>query len=667
MSFLRAAGAGVAAAALLGALLVVSGAGWEIADHMRRERLFVVALNALLCGWLAAAAVFAAAKIRRRPAADPTGSTFWAASALALAPWSWFALLPAALLLALALRGSLPAVHRGVAAAGWLLHLAPAAIYLAYPAETHVLPLRDPVPALAPAAAPGPAVSEARPDVLLVVADTLRADAILDSRTPTPTLDALRARGTWAEFALAPCNQTLPSHMVLFTGLDIEQLGMRSNESRWPLAETLRSDWRMRTVAERLRAAGWRTAGVAANVLLSSAPLTENRSEDEKEQAFDAGFEWWHGMQRVEYFTHFVEWSSRCTLLGWILPERGVAFPLAKLLNPSTHHHLRTHWQEGERTLEVALAALDQLHAQPQPAFLFVNLFDPHAPYMAPEPFRETIARPGSAPPGYAAWPEGEFDMRVAMYDAFAALRQRGAAPPPFAAESAYLRDLYREEVATTDALLGRLLKRVEQSGRPTLILFVGDHGEAFGEHHNVEHRWTLHEEELRVPFILAGPGVPAGRRLEQVPELVDGTRTLLELLGLADASVSGRNVLTTDAVAPRPAFSMMLYRASLCGGRWKLIAWVSYGEDKDSNGAFTAGAHALEPRALFDLDADPGEMRNLLESGPLAPDAAAALESLGDQVRERMRGDRFPFLPARVLNEKQRDLFAALGYADGH
>ncbi len=665
MRFLRAAAAGVTAGALLGVLLVVSGVGWDIPEPMRRERFFVAALNALLCGWAGAALTALWPRVLRRPLADPVSAAFWAAAALALAPWSWFAVLPAVLLLRLALRDGLPRVLPGTSAAGALLHLAPAALFLLYPAETRPLGFTDQPEPLGPGAAGAPQVSAERPDVLYLVCDTLRADALEDAATPTPNLSALLARGTSAPFALAPCNQTLPSHMVMFTGLDIEKLGMRSNESRWPTAQGLRSEWRVQTVAERLHAAGWRTAGVAANILLTSAPSVDDRPEEAKEQSFRAGFEWWHGMQRVEYFKAFVKWSGRRTLLGWLLPERGVSWPLLHLLNPNVHDLMRTHWKEGERTADLALQALAQLHAQPQPGFLFVNFFDPHAPYNAPPPFGGSIA--GAAPPGYPDGLAGEFDMRVAMYDAFQAERAPGfrGVPREVGAEAANLHDRYREEVAYADAMIGRLLQAVEASGRPTLILFVGDHGEAFGEHRNAEHRWTLHEEELRVPFILAGPGVPAGRRLRQTPELVDGTRTLLELLGMADASVCGRNVLTTDDEPPRPPLSMMVYRATMRDERYKLIAWISYGEDKNPQDAFQPGAYELRPLQLFDLQADPGERDNLLRDGAILPDAAKrALETLLESLRARMRDDRFPLLPVRQLNSKQEDQLHQLGYA---
>jgi arylsulfatase A-like enzyme len=664
MRFLRAACAGVAGASLPGLLLVLAGIGWQLDDAMLRERVSIAAANALIAGWLGALLALLAPRARRESTAWPSVA-FWCAAALTLAAWSWIGLAAGAVLLLAALAGRMPGVPGVVVLVGALLHLLPFAAFWLLPVDRSLLPLRDPVPALPAATAEDLAaapVSASRPDVLLIVADTLRADAILDPRTPTPTLDALRARGVWAEHAIAPCNQTLPSHMAMLMALDLEKTGMRSNESRWPKAQQLADEWGARPVAERFRAAGWRTAGVSANPLLESSPSLEHR-----EQTFAQGIEAWHGMQRVDRIGALEDWAVGHTILRWLMPDARYGFVVRRLFNPHVLNLARTNFGEGERTLEIALGIHEQLVAQPNPYFFFLNWFDPHAPYAAPPPFAGTIARPEALPPGYGALPGAEFRMRVAISDGL----QRGRPASDFADEYAFLRDLYREEVAYTDWLLGRLLAKVEESGRPTLILFVGDHGEAFGEHDNLEHRWTLHEEELRVPFVLTGPGVPPGLKLERPPELVDGVRTLLELCGVADAAADGVSVLT-----PRPEvlpqgeepLSFMVFRATVREGRWKMIAWVSYGEDRQKNlkAAFAAGTFALDPHHLYDLESDPEERRNLIgPGGAIAPAHQAVLNLLVQRLRARMQRDFFPMLAPRELNPKQRAQLDQLGYID--
>ena len=110
-----------------------------------------------------------------------------------------------------------------------------------------------------------------------------------------------------------------------------------------------------------------------------------------------------------------------------------------------------------------------------KPFFLWVHYFDPHAPYEAPA---EAMA---------------------------------GAASP------------YDGEVAFVDAQLGRLLRRVEEAaGGPTLVLVTADHGESLGEHGEDTHGIFVYDSTLRVPFILAGPGVPAGGVARTVARGID-------------------------------------------------------------------------------------------------------------------------------------------------
>ena len=123
----------------------------------------------------------------------------------------------------------------------------------------------------------------------------------------------------------------------------------------------------------------------------------------------------------------------------------------------------------ADRTTDAALAWLDAARpagsARP-PFFLWVHYFDPHAPYEAPA---ESMA---------------------------------GAASP------------YDGEIAFVDAQLGRLLRRLEEraAGAAPVVLVTADHGESLGEHGEDTHGIFVYDATIRVPFILAGPGVPRGR-----------------------------------------------------------------------------------------------------------------------------------------------------------
>ena len=152
-------------------------------------------------------------------------------------------------------------------------------------------------------------------DYLLIVADTLRADTALDPEVPTPNLDALRASGLWAEAGMASNNQTVPSHLTLLTGLDVERHGMRSNISGWPTSEQLAGQGCV-PLAERFRAEGWRTAATVSNLLLDR---VAEKNKDEGYQPFDAGFETWSSCRKIEDgWFRMGMWKSDRTWFGWI-------------------------------------------------------------------------------------------------------------------------------------------------------------------------------------------------------------------------------------------------------------------------------------------------------------------------------------------------------------
>jgi len=628
-----------AGALLAGLLLVALGIGWDGPVEMLRERLFLVGLSAVAIGWV----VGLVARLLHRDGAEETrdGRAFWTGVACGIAPWSWFTAGFALVSVALAWRRPLRVPGRALLAVGVLAHLLPVVVALT-PPSLEPTPLAEPDIALP--AMPEDLPAADGPDVLLVVVDTLRADAILDPGIPTPHLDALRARGAWAEAAVAPCNQTLPSHLALLCGLDIERVGMRSNLSRWPTSDQLRAEQGMRPLAERFHEAGWRTAAVVSNALLSSTDVEAGH------QDFAAGFEAWNGMQRAGTWMLFRDWYRRYTLIGALTPHRLISYPVRKLLSPRDVEVYRDHFDEGRRTTDAALPWLDTLQQGSAPYFFLLHYMDPHSPYVPPEPYRGTLATADERPAGFGDSPLAELPMRVHLLDGI-----KGDGLPEDSAEVAhFLHELYREEVAAFDAQVGRVLQQVEASGRPTVVLFTSDHGEQFLEHGWTEHSHTLFDEEVLVPFVVAGPGVPEGVKLDEVPELVDAAPTLLALAGLPSDAVSGQDLFLPRTQVRRPALSVMTDAMTLREERWKLHAAVRYLDKEDP----APGAYEVMALHLFDVQADPGEAVDLKDAHP------DQVERLLRVLEARMADDFYPELPKRVLSESKRDQLAALGYA---
>ena len=243
------------------------------------------------------------------------------------------------------------------------------------------------------------------------------------------------------------------------------------------------------------------------------------------------------------------------------------------------------------------------------PFFAWIHLYDPHTPYEAPEPYRSRFPA-----------------TRSGAYDA---------------------------EIAATDAQVGRLLAALEASGQleETLVVVVGDHGEMLGEHDEPTHGFFLYEPAVRIPLILAGPGI-AAIVVEQQVRIVDVMPTVLGRLGLPmPAEVQGADLAPLMAGAssePLYAYSESWHPRYHYG--WSDLAAIQHGRYK------LIGAPRPE---LYDLEEDPGELDNRSARDPdRLRDMSAAL----DRMREAITGSRAGSGPVAV-DAETADRLAALGY----
>lgn len=420
--------------------------------------------------------------------------------------------------------------------------------------------------AIALAACGGP---RERPNVVLISIDTLRADRLPVygyGAGSTPAIDALARDSVRFDAAYANYPLTLPSHVSLFTGLLPPRHGVRDNLG-------YRLDGAAHpTVAARLRAAGYSTGGFVSAYVL--------RGDTGVGSGFDV----------------------------WDAPGLG-----------SRREFLDLAQRPGSKTLEAARAWLAGRGAGP--FFLFLHLYEPHAPYDPPEPFRSRFADP------------------------------------------------YDGEVATADEVVGRLLDDLRARGlyQDAIVALVSDHGEGLGDHGESKHGIFLYRATLRVPVLVK---LPAARRAGEViaspVELVDLPNTLLVAAGLdRDETLDGLDALGR-LPADRGTYAETFY-PRLHFGWSDLHAWT------ESRWSLVDGPAA----ELFDLAADPGQRENLLATErreaarlrgeisrrdvPLAaPDssdaeAARKLAALGYLTGTVDAGDRLPD------PRTQRDLLADL------
>jgi arylsulfatase A-like enzyme len=435
------------------------------------------------------------------------------------------------------------------------------------------------------------------PNVLLVSVDTLRADALGSYGGPvaTPAFDRLARDGVLFDQAVAPASQTAPSHATLFTGQEVLHHGSLRNGV--PLDEAAE------TLAEILRDAGYATAAFVSSFVL------------------DDRFGWARGFDVYE--SEF--------------PKRG-----------ETMRHRRGLWAKFEfegfdrRAGETNARALPWLASAPEPFFLFVHYFDPHAPY--------------AGPPELAARVPGAFARREA---AGRIEGLRAVLPDIDRAQLEHILRSYQAEVMAVDRALGALLAALDERGlrNRTLVVVASDHGEGLGQHGTLDHAPNIYEEQVRVPLLFRWPReLPPGLRIGEPVGLVDVAPTIADLAGVKfKGRLDGRSLtvaLEVGAVRdPRPIIGRRRrYEHSYQGhrgtkffvrsGRWKYIRATE------------------DPDELYDLAADPNELHDLHDE---EPDAAARLGGILDAALARYPDRVVPLEPGEEL----RRGLEALGYVD--
>lgn len=422
----------------------------------------------------------------------------------------------------------------------------------------------------------GPA--ERPPNVLLISVDTLRADrmsAYGHSRPTTPGLDAwAESSGIRFETVVAPSPWTLPSHASLFSGLDAVSHGVNFSAPADPSLETL---------AERLRAAGYTTAGFTAGAYLD--------------------------------------------------PKFGLAqgFDLFRA---------RQEGPGGTDTANELEEGLDQVRAWLQeepsaPFFLFFHTYEVHTPYRAREPYfgRFRGDRPG--PPG------GQISTRNVAGDQDVGFRNRKEfiyptesfrrGPSLSPRDYDLVRAAYDSGIAYMDHHVARFLGEFEDMGLAsnTVVVLTSDHGELLGEHDLAAHGY-LYDENLLVPLILSLPdGRGAGSVVSDQVRLIDLFPTLLELAGLRPRGpIDGESLLPlldrprAGRAEPRHRQAWSYAASSNYGlslryaDRWKFIfpnaVWPAVRDEQE----------------LYDLRRDPRELENLAPS-------SQRTAALGSEARE--------------------------------
>jgi arylsulfatase A-like enzyme/Flp pilus assembly protein TadD len=398
-----------------------------------------------------------------------------------------------------------------------------------------------------PPAAKAPARPAVHGDVVLVTIDTLRADApgfAGNRRSQTPVLDRLAGQGRVFTNTHAHNVVTLPSHTNILTGLYPFQHGVRDNSGfRLPAS--------VPTLATVLHAAGY-----ATGAFVGAFPL-------DSQFGLNRGFD--------VYDDHYPKGSHEDEFM---MAER-----------------------RGDEVVRLALAWWQQ-QPKGKPRFLWVHLYDPHAPYTPPEPFA-----------------------------------------------SRFKDNLYLGEVAAADSFLAPLLAPfMDGKEKPALVVVTADHGEALGEHGEQSHGLFAYEATLKVPLVVWGRGITPGRDARPARH-VDIFPTFLQAAGIVDSPSPrglrrpGRSLLAAPSADGSDSYFEAL-SATLNRGWAPLRGLLRNGTKFIS----------LPLPEVYALPKDPGERTNLIDrERPAARGVFAALpkESAWPPRREATR----PEDDARLLS----------------
>ncbi len=319
------------------------------------------------------------------------------------------------------------------------------------------------------------------PNILVIVVDTLRADHLSlygYPRATSPHLDALARRSVWFENAVATSSWTLPSHASLLTGRYPHEHG----------AEKVQYDGRFPTLAEALEGLGYRTGAFSANQYWFG-----------RREGFARGF-----IRFADYFQNLHAMAVR-PFYGrmldtlWRQASASKDLPARKLASDVTAASWQ--WMASDRD---------------KPFFAILNYFDPHKPYLPPEPYLTKFAASRDKFYATAMFDGNDFTQMTS------AQMQRDI-------------DSYDGAISFVDQEIDHLLGDLQARGilSNTLVVITSDHGESFGEHGMYTHRNALYLEGIRVPLILSWMGhLPAGVQVKHPVSIAALPATLLETLG---------------------------------------------------------------------------------------------------------------------------------------
>lgn len=247
-----------------------------------------------------------------------------------------------------------------------------------------------------------------------------------------------------------------------------------------------------------------------------------------------------------------------------------------------------------------------------RPFFIHLSTFTPHAP-ATPAP-RHANALAGVTAPRPPSFNEADLSDKPSWLRSRNLLTDR---------QISRIDDLHRKRLQTllsVDDLIGTLVDALGATGRGTYIFFSSDNGFHLGEHRLPQGKNTAFEEDIRVPLIVKGPGVPEGRTLEHFAMNIDLASTWAEIARAPTPSfVDGRSLLPLLSSAPptvdrwRHMVLIEHYTQVRSGRRAQSEAIPEYHALRIKD--FSYVEYATGERELYDLRRDPFQLQNIYQS----------------------------------------------------
>lgn len=417
-----------------------------------------------------------------------------------------------------------------------------------------------------------------RPNVVLIVMDTVRADHLSAygyPRKTSPSLEVLSQQATLYRRAIAPSDTTLSTHASIFTGLyprrHSAHMGLKSHPGGRPL------DGGFRTLAEILSENGYRTLAVVANI----AYLTPS-------SGLNQGFDYYDYRAPVPLLDH--AWFGKF----WFI-RSGIRSFLSSM---SPTYYCDLLYRRAEDINKEVYACIREVKEEKRPFLFFINYMDAHDPYMPPAPFDRMFSSTGQM-----------IFLKEYWQLLWNALKLKDVVPKE---KRDQLVSQYDAGIAYIDSHLGALMEYLKQEGLydNSLIIVLSDHGEAFGERNLVGHGVSVYQDQVHVPMIVKWPNIEQGKVVRNLVSLTDVFATILDEAGIrAPDGLDGKSLAAVQDGEERTVLSESYPEEGLIRLHSRFdriqrsITWKSHKLIVPTSG---------KPE-LYNVDTDPNETEDVL------------------------------------------------------